>query len=190
MTTRVELICHAATAATRHTAFPGDEPLPVTGTAGPLPRVHIALSGPELRCRQTAAMLGLEPEIDERLRECDYGSWRGRTLAELTDAEPDAVQAWLTDPAAALHGGESIVDLITRVGAWLGELPDTRQRIAAVTHPSVIRAVLVHVLRAVPESFWRIDIAPLSRTSLVAGRGGWTLTGLGKLEDRPHLPNV
>jgi len=181
MTTRVELICHAASAATRHTAFPGDEPLPVTGTAGPLPRIHRALSGPELRCRQTAAMLGLEPEIDERLRECDYGSWRGRTLAELTDAEPDAVHAWLSDPAAAPHGGESIVDLIMRVGAWLDGLPDTRQRIGVITHPSVIRAVLVHVLRAAPESFWRIDIAPLSHTSLAAGRSVWTLTGLGKL---------
>jgi broad specificity phosphatase PhoE len=181
MTTRVELICHAATAATRHTAFPGDEPLPVTGTAGPLPRIHRALSGPELRCRQTAEMLGLEPEIDERLRECDYGTWRGRTLEELTGAEPDAVQAWLGDPGATPHGGESIVDLIARVGAWLDGLPDTGRRIGVVTHPSVIRAVLVHVLRAAPESFWRIDIAPLSRTSLAVGRGVWTLTGLGRL---------
>jgi broad specificity phosphatase PhoE len=181
MTTRVELICHAATAATRHAAFPGDEPLPVTGTAGPLPRIHLALSGPELRCRQTAEMLGLESEIDERLRECDYGAWRGRTLEELTDTEPGAVQAWLGDPAAAPHGGESIVDLITRMGAWLDDIPRTHQRVAAGTHPSVIRAVLVHALRATPESFWRIDIAPLSRTSLEAGPSVWSLTALGKL---------
>ncbi|HEV8562050.1 MAG TPA: histidine phosphatase family protein [Actinophytocola sp.] len=181
MTTRVELICHAATAATRHTAFPGDEPLPVTGTAGPLPRIHRALSGPELRCRQTAEMLGLEPEIDERLRECDYGTWRGRTLEELTGAEPDAVQVWLSDPTAAPHGGESIMDLVTRAGAWLDELPSVHQRVAVVTHPSVIKAVLVHAIRATPESFWRIDIAPLSRTSLAAGPSTWTLTGLGKL---------
>jgi broad specificity phosphatase PhoE len=181
MTTRVELICHAATAATRHTAFPGDEPLPATGTAGPLPRIHRALSGPELRCQQTAAMLGLEPETDERLRECDYGTWRGRTLEELTDTEPDAVQAWLGDPAAAPHGGESIVDLMARVGAWLDELSGTRGRIGAVTHPSVVRAALVHAIRATPESFWRIDIAPLTRTSLAGGQSTWSLVGLGRL---------
>lgn len=182
MTTRVELVCHAATAATRHAAFPGDEPVRATGTAGRLPnRVHLAFAGPELRCRQTAGMLGLDVTIDERLRDCDYGAWRGRTLTGLSETEPDAVRTWLADPAAAPHGGESIVDLVARAGAWLDELPRAHQRIAAVTHPAVIRAALVHAIRATPESFWRIDIAPLSRTSLTAGRNGWTLSGLGKL---------
>jgi len=179
MTSRVLLISHAATAATRHTAFPGDEPLAFSGTADPVPSARLVLSGPEQRCRQTADMLGVVPTIEPRLRDLDYGTWRGRTLEQLSASEPDAVQAWLTDPVAAPHGGESIVDLIGRAREWLDEQLAVSGRVIAVTHPSVIKAAVVHAVRGTPESFWRIDIAPLSRTGL-SGRGsGWTLYSLG-----------
>jgi broad specificity phosphatase PhoE len=179
MTTRVLLVCHGATAATRHTAFPGDEPLRATGPADPLPRWQRAVSGPELRCRQTAELLDLQPEIEPRLRDCDYGRWRGRTLAELSDAEPRAVHEWLTDPVSAPHGGESTMDLIDRAAGWLDELPRDLGRIVAVTHPAVIKAAVVHAIRATPESFWRIDVAPLSRTALSGTADRWTLCSLG-----------
>jgi broad specificity phosphatase PhoE len=179
MTSRVLLISHAATAATRHTAFPGDEPLATTAiTADPLPRVHLALSGPEHRCRQTAELLDLRPDLEPRLRDCDYGRWRGRTLDELSAAEPEAVREWLTDPAAAPHGGESTVDLLDRVGGWLDEQFGVTGRVVAVTHPSVIKAAVVHAVHGTPESFWRIDIAPLSRTGLSGRAPLWTLHSL------------
>lgn len=178
MTSRVLLISHAATSATRHTAFPGDEPLTTTGTTDPVPRHRLAQSGPEQRCRQTAAMLGLSPTIEPRLRECDYGAWVGRTLDELSLASPDAVGEWLANPASAPHGGESIMDMITRVSAWLDEQTEPG-RIIAVTHPSVIRAAISHAIRGTPESFWRIDIAPLVRVGLSSSRGAWVLHSLG-----------
>lgn len=179
MTTRVLLVCHAATAATRHAAFPGDEPITATGVASPLPRSHRAVCGPELRCRQTGPMFGLRPVVEPRLRDCDYGRWRGRTLAELSESEPDAVRDWLTDPKAAPHDGESVVDLIGRVGGWLDELVAAQERVVAITHPAIIKAIIVHAIRATPESFWRIDIAPLSRTALSGTGDRWTLTSLG-----------
>jgi broad specificity phosphatase PhoE len=161
MTTRVVMICHGATEATKRAAFPADEPLlrppdPVTE------RADLAFSGPATRCRQTAEALGLKVTVDERLRECDYGRWTGRTLTEVSETEPAAVHEWLTDPAAVPHGGESTVELVERAASWLDSLPSGR--IVAVTHPSVIKAVIVHAIHANPESFWRIDIAPLSRT--------------------------
>lgn len=178
MTSRVLLISHAATSATRHTAFPGDEPLAIIGSTDPVPRHRLAVSGPEKRCRQTAAMLGLEANVERRLRDCDYGRWVGRTLDDLSAAEPDAVQEWLSDPASAPHGGESIVDLIARVSAWLDEQTEPG-RVVAVTHPSVIRAAITHAVRGTPESFWRIDIAPLVRAGLTGRPGTWTLHSLG-----------
>jgi len=106
-------------------------------------------------------------------------------LAQLTETDPDAVRTWLTDPAAAPHGGESTVDVIARVSGWLDEFAGDRRRIAVVTHPSVIRAAVVHAIRATPESFWRIDISPLSRTTLVSRTPTWTLRSLGN--QRPNL---
>jgi broad specificity phosphatase PhoE len=35
-----------------------------------------------------------------------------------------------------------------------------------VTDPAIIRAAIVHAIEATPQSFWRIDIAPLSITRL------------------------
>jgi broad specificity phosphatase PhoE len=179
MTTRVLLISHAATTATRLAAFPGDEPIAGTGTPDPLPRAQLAITAPEQRCRQTAELLGLEAAVESRLRDCDYGRWRGRTLDELASAEPDAVRTWLTDPASVPHGGESTVDLLTRVAGWLDELFAVTGRVVVVTHPAVIRAAVVHAVRGTPESFWRIDIAPLSRTGLSGRSPTWTLHSLG-----------
>ncbi|HEU5470549.1 MAG TPA: histidine phosphatase family protein [Actinophytocola sp.] len=183
MTTRLVLVCHGPTTATRRAAFPDDES--IEGAPARLRiRVDLAFTGPAVCCRQTAAALGLAPRLEARLRECDYGRWRGRTLAELSDTEPDAVREWLTDPTATPHGGESTMDVLARVGGWLDELPSGRQRIAAVTHPSVIRAAIVHAIRATPESFWRIDIAPLSHTVLSGGSATWTLRSLGRVPDQ------
>jgi len=85
------------------------------------------------------------------------------------------VARWLSDPAAAPHGGESVVDLVDRVGRWLDSVTDQRTRVVAVTHPAVIRAAVLLALDAPPKSFWRIDIAPVSRTTLHHRGQAWTL---------------
>lgn len=177
MTTRLVLICHAATAATRAAAFPADEPVEHPPAAETI-RADLALMGPALACRETASALGLSATVDESLRDCDYGTWRGRTLSELAETSPAAVQEWLTDPAAAPHGGESTNALLTRVGAWLDALPRDHQRIVAVTHPAVVKAAVVHAILGTPQSFWRIDVAPLSRTVLSGRPTSWTLRSL------------
>ncbi|HVK26011.1 MAG TPA: histidine phosphatase family protein [Actinokineospora sp.] len=178
MSRTLTVVSHAATAATRLAAFPDDEPVERPGAEGGL-SADVAVRGPESRCAQTAAALGLSAESDDRLRDCDYGRWRGRTLDDVAAAEPDAVAVWLTDPAAAPHGGESLLDLLDRVGGWLDAPPDGR-RTAAVTHPAVAKAMIVRALGAEPSAFWRIDIAPLSRTILRGEPGRWTLRWLTK----------
>jgi broad specificity phosphatase PhoE len=54
--------------------------------------------------------------------------------------------------------------MVARVGAWLDGLPPGR--VVAITHAAVIKAAIVHAIRANPESFWRIDVPPLSRVEL------------------------
>ncbi|MFK3979147.1 histidine phosphatase family protein [Micromonospora sp. NPDC050397] len=181
MTTRLILVAHASTSAVRRAAFPLDEPLDghgladATAAADTLPRHDAARCAPSRRCLETAAALGLTPTMDNGLRDGDLGRWSGRTLDDVAADEPAAVAAWLTDPTAAPHGGESLGDLLDRTGAWLSELPGTAGTVIAVTHPMVIRALVVNAIAATPASFWRIDVAPLTRTVLRGGAGRWNL---------------
>ncbi|MDQ6806455.1 MAG: histidine phosphatase family protein [Actinomycetota bacterium] len=183
--TRLTLVCHASTEAVRQTAFALDEPLDHRGAAAAaaagkaIARSDQAWCGPSLRTRETAAALGLEPQIDAALDECDYGSWRGRRLAELEAEHPAAIAAWVTDPAAAPHGGETINELLARVDGWLTARAGRGDRTLAVTHASVIRAAVVAALRAPAQAFWQIDVAPLSQTVLHERAGSWTLRATG-----------
>ena len=181
MTIRLTLVCHGATAAIRASAFPADEPLEPRALRhlGTLPSSRLRAAdrhctSPALRARETAAALGFDAVVDPLLRDCDYGRWAGLTLAAVQSREAEAVGMWLHDPASAPHGGESVVDLMSRVATWL----DGQQagRAVAVTHAAVIRAAIVHALDAGPPSFWRVDVGPLTTVGLSGSAGRWTLT--------------
>ncbi|MGK9234832.1 histidine phosphatase family protein [Inquilinus limosus] len=172
MPTRLTLICHAATAATRSGSFPSDEPLEARALAeaaalrSALRRADRAWTSPALRARQTAAALGLDAAEEPLLRDGDHGRWAGRRLEEVQAEEPQGVAAWLADPDAAPHGGESLSDVLRRAASWLDARAGDRGRGIAVTHAAVIRAAILHALGAPASSFWRLDIAPLSATEL------------------------
>jgi broad specificity phosphatase PhoE len=185
MTARLILVCHGSTEAVHQSAFPADEPLDPRGRADAaaladsMPRADQSWTSPELRTRQTAEALGLPASPLPFLHDCDYGRWSGRTFRAVYAQEPDAVAAWLQDHAAAPHGGESILSLVRRVATWLGEELTRHQQSIVITHPTVIRAAIVHAIDAKPQSFWRIDIAPLSRTRLSGSDGRWNLVSAG-----------
>jgi broad specificity phosphatase PhoE len=173
---RMTLICHGATAATRLAAFPLDEPLEARAVEraamlrDAVPHAARVLTSPALRARQTAEALGLHAEIEAALRECDYGRWAGCKLKDLQAAEPGAIALWLSDVSAAPHGGEAFSGLFQRVSAWLEEAMAGDGNIIAITHSSVIRAAIIHLLAAPLASFWRVDVEPLSMVEL-SGRG-------------------
>lgn len=185
MTARLVLVCHGSTDAVRQAAFPADEPLDRYGRADAaalakrLPKAERCWASPELRTRQTAEALQLDAISLAALRDCDYGTWKGQTLAALLARDPKAVEIWLRDAAATPHGGESLLGLMGRVAQWLdGENAMNRPAIL-VTHAAIIRAAILHAIKAPPESFWRIDIAPLSITRLSGREGRWNLACAG-----------
>jgi broad specificity phosphatase PhoE len=174
---RLLLVRHAPTRATREFAFPLDEALDPRGRSAASsltvpPRFEV-LSSPALRCRETAAAAGLACSIDARLAECDFGDWGGRTLAEIPEADAGA---WMADPDAAPHGGETLTEFAARVGAWLDEQATLDGGAVAITHGGVVKAAVVHALGAPITAFWRIDASPLAITELHAHDGRWTLT--------------
>jgi broad specificity phosphatase PhoE len=181
MTIRLTLLTPAPGPALRQARIDDDGPLDEDGkrqarvTLPGLPPTTRHLTGPSRRCQQTAAELGLSPTIEPALRELDLGSWRGRTLDELADSQPDSLAAWTTDPAAAPHGGESVNQLCHRTANWLDHLPDDTGRALAVTDPSVACAAVIHALTAPSHAFWRIDIPPLTGVQLTGRAGRWNL---------------
>lgn len=183
-TVRLILISHAQTNAMRTASFPTDEPLNLVGLrdlgkgrglVADADRAHAVLTASETRAVQTAEGLGITAQPVPALRDLDYGEWAGR---EMEQVPHDQLLLWLTDPTARPHGGESVTDVIGRVRAWTETISATPRRTLAVTHPAVIRAAILIALHAPAESFWRIDIAPLSRTVLHHRGPGWTLRSL------------
>lgn len=176
---RLTLVSHAMTDAMAAGRFPADEPLNDVGRrqaaaaiGRDLDRAARQLAGPEQRALQTAELLGLRAATEPRLADLEYGRWRGE---QLSDVGSEALQSWQTDPAQAPPGGESIVVLIDRVAGWLESLTSNVLPTVAVTHPAVIRAAILFALDAPPKSFWRLDIAPVSRTVMHFRRQAWTL---------------
>ncbi|MFI8351813.1 histidine phosphatase family protein [Streptomyces cyaneofuscatus] len=182
MTVRVMLISPAMNAALREARFDGDAPLDRAGernaraAAAAVPRSGAVLSGPSERCLGTAAALGLAARAEPALTGWDLGRWSGRRLDEVGAAEPDAVAAWIGDPSAAPHGGESLRALVERVGGWLdGVLGAEEGDVLAVAEPAVVRAAVVHALDLPVEAFWRLDVAPLVLTELSGRSGRWNV---------------
>ena len=177
MTSRLVLVSPALTASLREARFDDGCPLDAAGlrqaeaAAGTLPAAERVWSSPTVRCRETAAALGLDAVDAPELAALDAGRWRGQTLAEVGAREPQALTAWLADPVAAPHGGESVRAVCDRVTGWLEAVAGTAGRAVAVAEPEIVRAAVVRALGAPESAFWRTDVPPLTAVEL-SGRGG------------------
>jgi broad specificity phosphatase PhoE len=178
MVLRLTLIAAAQASGVAAGTFPQDEAAEAIAVPPRVDRFNRLLAAPERRARETAASFGLVALPEPELADCDFGSWRGRSLEQIVATDPAGAAAWIGDPDAAPHGGESLSALIARVSAWLDRF-ERRDHTLAVTHPAVIRAAITHVLLAPPAGFWRIDIEPLSLTDLRREAGRWTLRSVG-----------
>lgn len=153
---------------TRLPVVPEDEP-----ASGPLPDLTRWLgstgqivTSPAQRCRQ------LDAAVESRLAPWDLGRWAGQPFDQLDLA------TWRTDTSFDGHGGESLVALSARTAELLSDWHQRSGRTAAVTHAAVIKAMVVHALRAPMDAVWDLDVRPASVTELHATATGWRLTRL------------
>jgi broad specificity phosphatase PhoE len=182
--TRITLISHAPTLALKRASFPLDEPLiegefeRIAALGWRAPRAQYVCCGPEKRTQQTAKALGLEASEAVELADVDYGTWNGKEIGEVHAVDSEGLSHWLTDVNAAPHGGEAFAHLIVRVQHWMEGRTSTGHTIA-VTHPAVVRAATVCAIQAPPESFWRIEIGPLTATDLRFNGKLWVVRATG-----------
>ncbi|QKC96959.1 histidine phosphatase family protein [Mesorhizobium sp. NZP2298] len=194
MLVRLTMICSGATAATRLGAFPADEPLEARSLTqakairGTLRRAERVWTAPSLRARQTAEALGLDASVEPLLADQDHGSWVGKSFEEVQAEAPEGVAAWLTDPNGSPHGGESQADVAHRASNLMNRLIAERGHTIALTHASVIRTAIVHVLGAPLAACWKIDIEPLSITDFRSDGRRWVLRACGVTTPKPAKP--
>ena len=164
--TLLTLLRHGPTASTREHRLQGraDPPLDAAGRAAVLAwrlapelRGFRWLTSPLARCSETAALLGLEAEIEPRLIEMDWGRWEGRTVAALRG---DPEQEMAAQEARGLDlqppGGESPRAVQRRLASLLAEIATTGRPTGGVTHKGVIRALL-----ALATGWTMLDRAPV-----------------------------
>jgi probable phosphomutase (TIGR03848 family) len=138
---------------------------------GDLP-IRAVVCSPMLRCRRTveplAEALCLQPLIDERLTEVDYGEWTGRNIGDLAK-EPlwRVVQA---HPSAAVFpGGEGLAQVQARAVTAVRE-HDRRLALEydgdalwlACTHGDVIKSLIADAYGMHLDGFQRVTADPAS----------------------------
>ena len=88
-------------------------------------RIDRIVASPMIRALETAQVVaaGRPIEVDERLRELDYGRWEGLTYPEIDAGDPALRARWEHDPAATHSpGGESGDDVAVRALGFLVDL--------------------------------------------------------------------
>jgi probable phosphoglycerate mutase len=149
-------------------------------------------TSPLERARATARFIAdaarIEPTVEERLVELDYGAWEGLTYEEIKQGHAAAYRAWVADPGeVAPPEGESGRQVVARVAPFLELLAARHPRgtVVVVSHRTVCRLIVCHVL-GLPLGEYRrrlaMDNAALN--ILEWAETGWRLL---VLNDTSHL---
>lgn len=192
MFTTIDLIRHGEPVGGRRYRGRTDDPLSVKGWGQMWTAVegfhgwHQIVSSPLLRCAEFAhalsARLEIPVSVDERLAELGYGEWEGRTPAELTAHDPDALLRYRRDPVTNRPPGSEDLDRFAdRVTAAWGEMIERYRgrHVLAVAHAGVIRMVLAEALAIPLSHLFRIQVGYAAVTRItVEGVGSDALTSL------------
>lgn len=137
-------------------------------THEPLRRV---VSSPSTRALETARAIAaahrLGVEIDDRLRELDFGDIEGRTYEEISVELPELYRQWMERPTdTRFPGGEAYADLRERARSFVASLEIAHQpgTVAAVTHAGFVRCVVAEILDLPAERVFRLAVDPASIT--------------------------
>lgn len=158
--------------------------------AARLPRPATWKVTPLSRTRRTAEAIFVagyphrEPEVEPELIEQSLGEWQGLPHAELP--------ARLTLPKHAFWplagderppGGETMVEVITRVGTALERLAGeyAGEDVVIVSHGGAIRAAVAHCLRIGPDNALHLSVQNLSLTRLEHSEDGWRVVCVNEL---------
>ncbi|HWX50316.1 MAG TPA: histidine phosphatase family protein [Roseomonas sp.] len=154
-----------------------------------LPRKAHWFHTPLSRTRTTAAAIVAagypEPEmtVEPRFAEQHLGEWQGLsydTLAELLRDPPHPF--WPHGAFERPPGGESLQDVIDRIGPALEEMVEQRtgEDLVIVAHGGSIRAAVAHALKLDPHQAFQLSVKNLSLTRLENHAGHWRVASINE----------
>lgn len=111
-------------------------------------------SSPLSRAVQTAKIIApqLEPVIDERLIEMDYGPYEGMSLHDLAPEVLTFFSDFVNNPAPA--GMEQLDSVVRRAGAFLRERCRIDANILISTHAIAMKGILEYLTPDSHGSYW------------------------------------
>ncbi len=186
---KILLIRHGMTLSNKAKRYAGrtDEPLCNEGIAQTntlylrkLPSCDFVFASPYLRCRQTADTLfpGHPLVVIEGLRECDFGSFEGKTADEL--AHNPKYTAWLTSGCTGpIPGGESVLGFKARCcEAFVRAVQGISEGSTAafVIHGGCIMGILEEYAQP-HKTFYEYHIEPCGLISCTLAGSVLTITG-------------
>jgi alpha-ribazole phosphatase len=158
--------------------------------AARLPRPAAWKVTPLSRTRRTAEAIfaagypRAEPEVEPDLIEQSLGEWQGLPHAELPARLALPKHAfWPLAGHERPPGGETMADVIARVGASLERLADQHadEDVVVVSHGGAIRAAVAHCLRIGPDNSLHLVVQNLSLTRLEKSPDGWRVVCVNEL---------
>jgi probable phosphoglycerate mutase len=130
-------------------------------------------SSPLERAMETAQPIAARNRLEilpaSGFNEVDFGSWTGKTIAEL-EALPEWRRFNEFRGSSRIPGGENMAEVLSRS---LGELEQLRKRhahpgtlVVVVSHGDVLRMLVTHALGMPPDFIHRLELSPASVTVL------------------------
>ena len=138
-------------------------------------KVDVLYSSPLDRCMETAAPIADACRVTVRslkgVIEIDYGTWTGRPFTSLRRLKLWREFHGATPSTPRFPGGETLAEAQRRAVEAVEELVERhpKETVAIVTHGDVVALVLAHYEGVHIDLFQRLEVAPASVTTIVAG---------------------
>jgi len=157
--------------------------------------ISVLYTSPLKRTYETAKIigetLGLEPVVEERIKEIDHGLWSGLLVEEVKERYPEDFERWLKEPhKVSFPEGESLEEVFGRVSSFLKELLERHDgsTVALVSHTVPIRCLYCAALGVDLSKFWSFGCDNASYSVLYLDKEGRNV--LQKLNVTCHLGDL
>jgi probable phosphoglycerate mutase len=201
VTTMTHLLRHGQTEHTPERRYSGrnELPLSLTGRAEAEAAaarsaelgIEVIVASPLRRARETAeivaATLGLPVEFDEDLVELDFGDLEGLSFEEARTKHPLAARRFGADVTVAAPGGESVMDVSTRVARARRRLLARHEgrSVLVVSHVTPIKLLLAAALDVDEDVVHRVFLEAASLCTVTWSSDGRASVRL--VNDTAHL---